>query len=119
RPVWDLYAGHAHGRARIPGIGRRTDGRGDPRGDRRQSLPLHGLHEDHRGDRARGDPLGSRRGSGRRGPDGALTMPIEPPVDSPRTLPDAFAVLSGASPDAPTRPIAGATDLLVQITGEI
>ena len=46
-------------------------------------------------------------------------MPIEPPVDSPRTLPDAFAVLSGASPDAPSRPIAGATDLLVQITGEI
>ena len=46
-------------------------------------------------------------------------MPIEPPVDSPRTLPDAFAALSGASADAPTRPIAGATDLLVQITGEI
>ena len=46
-------------------------------------------------------------------------MPIEPPVESPRTLRDAFAVLSGASSDAPIRPLAGATDLLVQITGEI
>jgi len=42
-------------------------------------------------------------------------MPVEPPVVSPRTLDDAFAALASA----PHRPVAGGTDLLVQITGEI
>ena len=42
-------------------------------------------------------------------------MPIEPPVASPRSLPEAYAVLAGE----PHRPVAGGTDLLVQITGEI
>jgi CO/xanthine dehydrogenase FAD-binding subunit len=42
-------------------------------------------------------------------------MPIEPPVTSPRSLPEAYAVLAGE----PHRPVAGGTDLLVQITGEI
>lgn len=42
-------------------------------------------------------------------------MPVEPPVVSPRTLDDAFAVLASG----PHRPVAGGTDLLVQITGEI
>ena len=47
-------------------------------------------------------------------------MPIEPPIDSPRTLPEAFAVLSGASSDAPVRPLAGATDLRVLLlAGEL
>jgi CO/xanthine dehydrogenase FAD-binding subunit len=42
-------------------------------------------------------------------------MPVEPPVVSPRTLDEAFAALA----EAPHRPVAGGTDLLVQITGEI
>jgi CO/xanthine dehydrogenase FAD-binding subunit len=42
-------------------------------------------------------------------------MPVEPPVVSPSTLPEAFALLA----EAPHRPIAGGTDLMVQITGEI
>ena len=42
-------------------------------------------------------------------------MPIEPPVASPRTLPDAYAALA----EAPARPIAGGTDLMVALTGEI
>jgi CO/xanthine dehydrogenase FAD-binding subunit len=46
-------------------------------------------------------------------------MPLEPFVSTPRTLAEAFALLAGAPEDAPLRPVAGATDLLVQITGEI
>jgi xanthine dehydrogenase small subunit len=42
-------------------------------------------------------------------------MPIEPPVASPRSLPEAYALIAGE----PHRPVAGGTDLLVQITGEI
>ena len=42
-------------------------------------------------------------------------MPHEPPVVSPRTLPEAYALLASA----PHRPVAGGTDLLVQITGEL
>ena len=42
-------------------------------------------------------------------------MPSEPPVVSPRTLADAYEVLASA----PHRPLAGGTDLLVQITGEL
>jgi CO/xanthine dehydrogenase FAD-binding subunit len=42
-------------------------------------------------------------------------MPPEPPVVSPRTLDEAYAVLAAL----PHRPMAGGTDLLVQITGEI
>jgi CO/xanthine dehydrogenase FAD-binding subunit len=42
-------------------------------------------------------------------------MSIEPPVASPRTLPDAYAALQ----EAPARPIAGGTDLMVALTGEI
>ncbi len=42
-------------------------------------------------------------------------MPPEPPVVSPRTLDEAYAVLS----TLPHRPIAGGTDLLVQLTGEM
>jgi CO/xanthine dehydrogenase FAD-binding subunit len=39
----------------------------------------------------------------------------EPPVASPRSLAEAYALLAGA----PHRPVAGGTDLLVQLTGEI
>ena len=42
-------------------------------------------------------------------------MPAEPPVSSPRTLADAYALLSADE----YRPIAGGTDLLAQITGEL
>jgi carbon-monoxide dehydrogenase medium subunit len=46
-------------------------------------------------------------------------MPFEPPVTSPRDLEAAYAALATAPPDAPARPIAGGTDLMVAITGEI
>ncbi|HET8784760.1 MAG TPA: xanthine dehydrogenase family protein subunit M [Candidatus Limnocylindrales bacterium] len=46
-------------------------------------------------------------------------MSIEPPVTSPRDLPEAYAVLAGGSADAPVRPIAGGTDLMVSLTGEL
>ena len=42
-------------------------------------------------------------------------MSIEPPVTSPRTLPDAYAALAGS----PTRPVAGGTDLMVALAGEL
>ena len=42
-------------------------------------------------------------------------MPVEPPVVSPRTLDEAFAAMGSTS----HRPVAGGTDLLVQITGEL
>src|SRR3954470_16265001 len=42
-------------------------------------------------------------------------MPVEPPIETPRTLADAFAILAGGA----HRPIAGGTDVMVQITGEI
>jgi CO/xanthine dehydrogenase FAD-binding subunit len=46
-------------------------------------------------------------------------MPIEPPVTSPRDLDGAYAALAAAPPDAPARPIAGGTDLMVALTGEL
>ncbi|CAN5864126.1 hypothetical protein BH24CHL6_BH24CHL6_14660 [soil metagenome] len=42
-------------------------------------------------------------------------MPAEPPVESPRSLHEAYALLGGSD----YRPLAGGTDLLVQITGEL
>jgi CO/xanthine dehydrogenase FAD-binding subunit len=42
-------------------------------------------------------------------------MPVEPPVVSPASLREAFAILA----EATHRPVAGGTDLLVQLTGEI
>jgi CO/xanthine dehydrogenase FAD-binding subunit len=44
-----------------------------------------------------------------------MPPPPEPPVVSPRTLEEAYAVLSAL----PHRPLAGGTDVLVQINGEI
>src|SRR5687768_4093934 len=46
-------------------------------------------------------------------------MPIEPPVTSPRDLDAAYAALAAAPADAPARPIAGGTDLMVALTGEL
>jgi CO/xanthine dehydrogenase FAD-binding subunit len=43
-------------------------------------------------------------------------VPVEPPVESPRSLAEAYAFLS-ATPG--WRPIAGGTDVMVQITGEL
>jgi xanthine dehydrogenase small subunit len=43
-------------------------------------------------------------------------MPIEPPVTSPRTLADAYDLLADGDG---WQPIAGGTDLMVQITGEL
>ena len=42
-------------------------------------------------------------------------MPVEPPVSSPRDLADAYAILAAG----PARPIAGGTDLMVALTGEL
>jgi CO/xanthine dehydrogenase FAD-binding subunit len=42
-------------------------------------------------------------------------VPVEPPVTSPRSLAEAYAILA----EAPHRPIAGGTDVLVQLTGEL
>lgn len=42
-------------------------------------------------------------------------MPVEPPVESPRDLASAYALLAAS----PRTPIAGGTDLMVRITGEI
>jgi xanthine dehydrogenase small subunit len=46
-------------------------------------------------------------------------MPVEPPVVSPRDLAAAYAALSAGTPEAPIRPIAGGTDLMVALTGEL
>lgn len=46
-------------------------------------------------------------------------MPVEPPIETPRTLAEAYAVLAGSSADAQVTPIAGGTDVMVRITGEI
>jgi xanthine dehydrogenase small subunit len=42
-------------------------------------------------------------------------VPVEPPVESPGTLSEAFGLLASE----PRRPIAGGTDVMVQITGEL
>ena len=42
-------------------------------------------------------------------------MPVEPPIETPRTLVDAYAALVASE----VTPIAGGTDLMVRITGEI
>ena len=44
-------------------------------------------------------------------------MPVEPPVESPTSLADAYRLLADGG--AAWRPVAGGTDLLVQITGEL
>ena len=44
-------------------------------------------------------------------------MPVEPPVEAPHSLSDALGALADATDDL--RPIAGGTDLMVQISGEV
>jgi CO/xanthine dehydrogenase FAD-binding subunit len=44
---------------------------------------------------------------------------VEPPTESPTRLEAAYALLADAEGGAPWRPLAGGTDLMVQMTGEI
>jgi CO/xanthine dehydrogenase FAD-binding subunit len=46
-------------------------------------------------------------------------VPVEPPIETPASLTEAYAVLAGSTVDAPITPIAGGTDVMVRITGEI
>ena len=46
-------------------------------------------------------------------------MPVEPPIETPRSLAEAFAILAGSSKEDQITPIAGGTDVMVRITGEI
>jgi CO/xanthine dehydrogenase FAD-binding subunit len=46
-------------------------------------------------------------------------MPVEPPVTRPRDLGAAYAALAAGTAEEPVRPIAGGTDLMVALTGEI
>jgi CO/xanthine dehydrogenase FAD-binding subunit len=46
-------------------------------------------------------------------------MPVEPPVTSPRDLAAAYAALAAGTAAEPVRPIAGGTDLMVTLTGEL
>src|SRR5256714_14611797 len=47
-----------------------------------------------------------------------MPRPFEPAVDSPRSLSEAYSLLE-PDRDGHVRPIAGGTDLMVQITGEL
>jgi CO/xanthine dehydrogenase FAD-binding subunit len=46
-------------------------------------------------------------------------VPVEPPIETPASLADAYAVLAASTAEAPITPIAGGTDVMVRITGEI
>jgi CO/xanthine dehydrogenase FAD-binding subunit len=46
-------------------------------------------------------------------------VPVEPPLEIPASLDEAYAILAGSSRDAQITPIAGGTDVMVRITGEI
>src|SRR5688572_1626964 len=46
-------------------------------------------------------------------------MSTEPAVTSPRDLAGAYAAMSAGTAETPVRPIAGGTDLMVALTGEI
>jgi CO/xanthine dehydrogenase FAD-binding subunit len=46
-------------------------------------------------------------------------VPVEPPIEIPATLDDAYAILAGSTAGAPITPIAGGTDVMVRISGEI
>lgn len=46
-------------------------------------------------------------------------MPVEPPIEVPASLEAAFQLLGAASADAQITPIAGGTDVMVRINGEI
>ena len=50
-----------------------------------------------------------------------MPVPVEPPIELPRSLQEAFGLLAEAASDGrePLTPIAGGTDVMVRITGEI
>src|SRR3990170_779339 len=77
---------------------------GDPRGYRRQPVPMHGLRQDRGSDQSRG---------GIRCPDGRRREMKAFEYFEPATLNEAVALLSEHGPEA--RVMAGGTDLLVQM----
>lgn len=48
-----------------------------------------------------------------------MNVPVEPPIESAATLADAYALLASSSATDQLTPIAGGTDVMVRITGEI
>jgi CO/xanthine dehydrogenase FAD-binding subunit len=46
-------------------------------------------------------------------------VPVAPPIDTPATLAEAFVLLGSSTAEDPITPIAGGTDVMVRITGEI
>jgi CO/xanthine dehydrogenase FAD-binding subunit len=46
-------------------------------------------------------------------------VPVEPPIETAGSLADAYASLAGSTAATPVTPIAGGTDVMVRITGEI
>jgi xanthine dehydrogenase small subunit len=48
-----------------------------------------------------------------------VPLPAEPPIETPASLAEAFAVLAASAADDQITPIAGGTDVMVRITGEI
>jgi CO/xanthine dehydrogenase FAD-binding subunit len=46
-------------------------------------------------------------------------VPVEPPIETPSSLTEAYAVLADSAVEAQITPIAGGTDVMVRITGEI
>ena len=46
-------------------------------------------------------------------------MPVEPPIEVPASLAEAYAILAESTLDEPIIPIAGGTDVMPRITGEI
>jgi xanthine dehydrogenase small subunit len=46
-------------------------------------------------------------------------VPVEPPIETPADLGEAYAILAASTADALITPIAGGTDVMVRITGEI
>ena len=46
-------------------------------------------------------------------------MPVEPPIEVPASLAEAYAILAGSTVDEPIVPIAGGTDVMPRISGEI
>jgi CO/xanthine dehydrogenase FAD-binding subunit len=46
-------------------------------------------------------------------------VPVEPAIETPASLAEAYAVLAGSTADATITPIAGGTDVMVRINGEI
>ena len=48
-----------------------------------------------------------------------MPVPIEPPIETPGSLAEAYALLADSTAEDPVTPIAGGTDVMVRITGEI